>query len=245
MYFMEYFAYYLENRPFIALTDHKPLLTMKDKGETNKLMQGWLDTINKFNFKVEYIPGEENVLADALSRMHDNIPEAKQECLVPTKTSTEAHEQLGTEQSSYAEKIDKVKGFRLTIPSLHSDKDEPSYDAREVGDTLAQVQANSYRRNVILPTICATTSEKTMSNNPNHDQMEAIIEGFNSSLFSSHSDKDDQRYNQHDDIYDHSKPNTNYEILAKLGKTTTDKDTSLLMEAEKRGKTIPPPHQQQ
>lgn len=32
----------------------------------------WIEKISKFDFKVEYVPGSENVMADALSRMYSN-----------------------------------------------------------------------------------------------------------------------------------------------------------------------------
>ncbi|KZT18656.1 hypothetical protein NEOLEDRAFT_1019852, partial [Neolentinus lepideus HHB14362 ss-1] len=34
----------------------------------------WLDVLNEFDFSIHYIPGETNVLADALSRIYSDEP---------------------------------------------------------------------------------------------------------------------------------------------------------------------------
>ena len=60
----------LLGRQFIARVDHKPLIDML-KNKMTPLMEGWMDTILQFDFTTIYLPGEENELADALSRAHD------------------------------------------------------------------------------------------------------------------------------------------------------------------------------
>jgi hypothetical protein len=70
MWAMNKLRMYLVGRQFVARVDHKPLVAML-KNPLTPIMEGWVDTINLFHFDTEYLPGEDNVLADALSHSHD------------------------------------------------------------------------------------------------------------------------------------------------------------------------------
>jgi hypothetical protein len=59
--------YYLVGRHFIARVDHKPLLGIL-RNRLTLLMEGWLESLMEFSFTTEYLPGNKNQLADALSR---------------------------------------------------------------------------------------------------------------------------------------------------------------------------------
>ena len=56
-------------------TDHKGLIHLKTQRDLSHRQHRWLDVINEFDFDVEYIPGETNGFADALSRIYSNEPE--------------------------------------------------------------------------------------------------------------------------------------------------------------------------
>jgi hypothetical protein len=71
MWAIEKLRFYLLGKKFIARVDHKPLIAMM-KNKLNLVMEGWVDTILQYEFDTEYIPGSENVLADALSRNTDD-----------------------------------------------------------------------------------------------------------------------------------------------------------------------------
>jgi len=65
---INYFAYYLYGHKFDVFTDHKPLTHLMDSEKLNPRLrrlgyklQGWL-------MNIEYLPGEDNGFADALSR---------------------------------------------------------------------------------------------------------------------------------------------------------------------------------
>ncbi len=52
---------------FIWVTDHKGLVHLLYQKNLSGRQAHWLEKILEFDFEVEYIPGSENVLTDALS----------------------------------------------------------------------------------------------------------------------------------------------------------------------------------
>ena len=70
MWSMYKLRHYLHGRLFINRVDHKAMEKMLVNAP-NHLIQGWMDNILSFNFITEYFRGEDNVLADALSRKWD------------------------------------------------------------------------------------------------------------------------------------------------------------------------------
>jgi hypothetical protein len=52
---------------FCVLTDHRSLQWLKTQPELSRRQVRWLEYLSRFNFKIEYIPGDANVVADALS----------------------------------------------------------------------------------------------------------------------------------------------------------------------------------
>jgi len=65
---VQHFAYYLYGREFTAYTDHKPLLQLTTSKKLNPRLRRMAYKMQPWLMKVEYIEGQENGLADALSR---------------------------------------------------------------------------------------------------------------------------------------------------------------------------------
>ncbi len=61
---------YLEGMNFIIRTDHKSLEHIPTQKHLSRRMVRWIEYLQQFNFKIEYRPGKENVVADALSRLY-------------------------------------------------------------------------------------------------------------------------------------------------------------------------------
>jgi hypothetical protein len=64
---------YLYGRKFVWFTDHKPLLL--DEHNPSKKVGTWLDELKELDFEAIYIKGDDNKVADPLSR-YAHIPEA-------------------------------------------------------------------------------------------------------------------------------------------------------------------------
>ena len=62
------FQYLLRDVQFTLRTDHRNLLYLNDSGASDKVLRWKLD-IQQFDFLVEHIPGEQNVVADLYSRL--------------------------------------------------------------------------------------------------------------------------------------------------------------------------------
>ena len=62
------FKLYLAGRRFTLQTDHKPLKYLKDASYQNDRVFWWAVAVQEYSFRVEDIPGRENIGADFLSR---------------------------------------------------------------------------------------------------------------------------------------------------------------------------------
>ena len=65
---MKRFRTYLLDKPFTVLSDHKPLIHLKDQPNINMRQLRYLDYMAMYQFTIEYIPGKDNIFADWLSR---------------------------------------------------------------------------------------------------------------------------------------------------------------------------------
>ena len=64
------FAKYLLMRPFYIQTDHKPLTFLVQNKSRNSRLLRWALSLQQFAFHIQPIPGAQNVISDALSRIH-------------------------------------------------------------------------------------------------------------------------------------------------------------------------------
>jgi hypothetical protein len=62
----------LQGTYFKWITDHKGLIHLVHQKDLSGRQARWMEKISEFDFEVVYVPGVENVLADALSRMYSN-----------------------------------------------------------------------------------------------------------------------------------------------------------------------------
>jgi RNase H-like domain found in reverse transcriptase len=65
---------YLHGSSFVVRTDHYPLRYLETQPHPSKRQVRWLDTLAEYDYKIEYIQGKWNIVADALSRRLDGQP---------------------------------------------------------------------------------------------------------------------------------------------------------------------------
>ena len=59
---------YLLGRTFVIQSDHRPLQFLLEGKPMNPRLFRWALSLQQFDFKIQWIPGSQNVLADYLSR---------------------------------------------------------------------------------------------------------------------------------------------------------------------------------
>ncbi|TFY57697.1 hypothetical protein EVJ58_g6867 [Rhodofomes roseus] len=64
----------LHGAKFRICTDHKALEYLMSQKNLSPRQHRWMDVLNEFEFTIHYIPGETNILADALSRIYSDEP---------------------------------------------------------------------------------------------------------------------------------------------------------------------------
>ncbi|GMF58134.1 unnamed protein product [Phytophthora fragariaefolia] len=68
---VKFWVHLLGQKPFVIYTDHASLRTATSLPHLSHRMARWLSFFAEYNFTVEYKPGKQNVLEDALSRRPD------------------------------------------------------------------------------------------------------------------------------------------------------------------------------
>ena len=62
------FKVYLQDHPFVLVTDHKALLKFHELKDTNPTLERWSIKLSQYNYRVTYRPGPKHENADCLSR---------------------------------------------------------------------------------------------------------------------------------------------------------------------------------
>lgn len=84
------FRHYLVNQNCIVKTDHKPLLGLVKGKPQNGRHARYQQILEEFQFQFQYIPGPENIIADALSRLVED-PEEKPEVSVSASATVDTY----------------------------------------------------------------------------------------------------------------------------------------------------------
>lgn len=84
------------------------------RNKMNGMMEGWVDTILKYNFTPQYLPGDKNNLADALSRSHSTVIDVRTVGVLPELSSLNISQSLLMEAEQRGKIIpDKEKRSQL------------------------------------------------------------------------------------------------------------------------------------
>ncbi len=68
---IRHFGFYLYNRRFTVVTDHRALVTLMTSKQENRRLHNWSMKLTEFEFSVEYRSGKENIVANCLSRCYE------------------------------------------------------------------------------------------------------------------------------------------------------------------------------
>ena len=65
--------YYLMGKEFVLETDHRPLQWMHRMRDSNARITRWYLSLQPYKFTVQYKAGKDNVTADFLSRLYEEV----------------------------------------------------------------------------------------------------------------------------------------------------------------------------
>lgn len=121
---------------FTWVTDHKGLTHLLGQKNLSARQARWIERISEFNFSVEYIPGLENILPDALSRLYSN--DAPGTVRAPSEfTQYDEDEDLPA----------RLASFNISMPVLV----DAEGAAAQAGASQPQVRRSTRRRAQVPP----------------------------------------------------------------------------------------------
>ena len=94
------------------------------KNKLNIMMEEWIDTIMKYDFTTVYLPGEENILADALSRQFETeenqvVVHSRKSKMQPGITSNKTEQSLEFEAIKRGKRIPNLEFRQKLILKVH------------------------------------------------------------------------------------------------------------------------------
>ncbi|QRV81672.1 Transposon Ty3-I Gag-Pol polyprotein [Ceratobasidium sp. AG-Ba] len=137
---LEKFKYQLYGVKFRIYTDNKSLVHLMSQKNLSPRQARWLEVINEFDFDIIHIAGEENKVADALSRMYSDEPEG-----MVRAESEYLKEDEDSEERMQVSHIDYDVRAPLTCPLYVGNAvvipDEPQENSETAGEASEGVSA--------------------------------------------------------------------------------------------------------
>jgi len=109
---VQHFNYYLEGNHFKLETDNRALTWLKTARFTNHMLERWALILANFHFDVSHIPGNQNLVADALSRLHIVTRSGRE-----SKPVREEGKSYGKDIESPKKKRGRKKRVKVLIPN--------------------------------------------------------------------------------------------------------------------------------
>nr|GEZ18654.1 retrotransposon protein, putative, Ty3-gypsy subclass [Tanacetum cinerariifolium] len=70
---LKMWRHYLYGTKCVVFTNHKSLQHILDQKELNMRQRRWLELLSDYDYEIRYYPGKENVVADALNKMYQDL----------------------------------------------------------------------------------------------------------------------------------------------------------------------------
>lgn len=150
----QYRCYLENNHPVFIHSDHNPLRFLQTQQKLNGKQARWVESLSRINWHITYIPGDKNVVADAVSRathlpsnsvtLHDGYPIA---CVQSTRLTSLVVRRSPAEppQPPLGVPLPSSSSLATTplAPALHSPATSPAHYLRALLSTSRQEPSNS------------------------------------------------------------------------------------------------------
>ena len=157
-------VYLLGSTPFIIYTDHASLRTATNSPHLSQRMARWLSFFAEYNFSVQYKPGRENILADALSRRPDYEKDESLDVIAGISlVSTDVNDDI----SAAYQDDDACRSLVSFFERSSSKKDSLNATLR------ASIHRYSYRDRLLFYTIHPSDSPRIVV--PNDDDLKSRL----------------------------------------------------------------------
>lgn len=128
---------YLIGRPFTIVTDHKALTWLTSNQNFTGRLGRWELLLQEFDFSIQYRKGQENKVADALSRHNDS------EAPDMAETDTPYSGQPGDDSSNQQQKAHPAEQFQQTYKSEIGDLGRESSSMLNWGSDMSEEEKTS------------------------------------------------------------------------------------------------------
>ena len=226
VYCLRQFHAWIWGHELTIVTDHMPLTHIQTTPTLAPAMQQWLDVILDYTFDIVHCPGVTNVLADSLSRMYEALYDTAWG--VPTKDRQQVIKELGL----------KVDSDITTTADMPRPRSRPSPRQR-----LDPAPAAKTKRRVAAVSIGQGGGEMSMSISVSANTVNKHKRKRSMSSTNSHSRNTSTATSAHTSpmsiTIDTTPSTATSNRTSRLPLTVEQRETALLVELERRGKSCP------
>jgi len=166
--------HFIYGKRFVIQTDHHSLIHFQKQQNLSNRQARWSELLAQYDFEIQYVPGDTNVVADALSRRADHQPPVTNAAVVEPTTSTSFNQVTAVTSSSNTILEQIRQGYQQDDECKHILLDDEKKE--NVSNEWQVTSAGLIKRRdqVLVPN---DSTLRTMIITSNHDDITAAHRG--------------------------------------------------------------------